>query len=86
MGRENRDMEPGQDDFRQSGTVRWYHVSRGYGFIRPDRGGQDIFVHFSDIQTTGFQALTEGQRVRFTVSRCERGIKATAVIVERGEQ
>ncbi|WP_339425350.1 cold-shock protein [Pseudomonas proteolytica] len=50
-----------------TGTVKWFHDSKGFGFIAPDGGGEDLFVHFSGILTTGLKTLTEGQRVEFNV-------------------
>ena len=48
-----------------SGTVKWYNASKGYGFIANDEGGDDVFVHFSAIQSDGYKTLAEGQKVTF---------------------
>lgn len=48
-----------------TGTVKWFNAGKGYGFISNDEGGEDIFVHFSAIQTEGFKTLREGQKVSF---------------------
>ena len=48
-----------------NGTVKWFNAEKGYGFITPDEGGDDIFVHFSAIQTEGFKTLNEGAKVEF---------------------
>ena len=48
-----------------SGTVKWFNASKGYGFIANDEGGDDVFVHFSAIQSDGYKALAEGQKVTF---------------------
>ncbi|MEQ9335715.1 MAG: cold-shock protein [Miltoncostaeaceae bacterium] len=47
------------------GVVKWFSAEKGYGFITPDDGGKDLFVHFSEIQTSGYRSLEEGQRVNF---------------------
>jgi len=48
-----------------NGTVKWFNAERGYGFVAADEGGEDIFVHFSAIQTEGYKTLVEGQKVTF---------------------
>jgi CspA family cold shock protein len=64
---------------RVQGTVKWFNASKGYGFIARD-GGEDVFVHFSAIQTDGFRTLDEGQRVEFTVESGPKGLQASDVI------
>lgn len=61
------------------GKVKWFNDQKGYGFITPDDGGKDLFVHHSDIQCEGFRSLKEGQEVEFEVSDSEKGPKATNV-------
>jgi len=51
----------------ESGTVKWFNESKGFGFISQDNGGADVFVHFSAITGSGFKILTEGQKVQFEV-------------------
>lgn len=61
------------------GTVKWFNDSKGYGFISPDDGSPDVFVHHSDIQMEGFRTLTEGQKVEFGITQGEKGPRATEV-------
>ncbi|RMG01506.1 MAG: cold-shock protein [Nitrospirae bacterium] len=60
------------------GTVKWFNETKGYGFIKKD-DGQDVFVHYSDIEGDGFKTLAEGQRVSFEVVEGNKGPKATNV-------
>lgn len=62
-----------------TGTVKWFNESKGYGFITPDDGSKDIFVHFSAIQVSGFKTLTEGQKVSFETQQSPKGPAATNV-------
>ena len=61
------------------GTVKWFNEQKGFGFITNDNGGDDVFVHFSGIETNGFKTLAEGQKVTFEITRGERGMQATNV-------
>lgn len=54
---------------REPGTVKWFNDEKGYGFISPDTGANDLFVHFKAIRGSGFQTLKEGQRVSFIVGK-----------------
>jgi CspA family cold shock protein len=65
---------------RQSGTVKWFNDSKGFGFIEVEGGG-DVFVHHSSIQMEGFKSLAEGQRVEFEVVQGQKGPAAEAVVV-----
>jgi CspA family cold shock protein len=65
---------------RYTGTVKWFNASKGFGFITPDESGNDIFVHFSAIQTDGYASLEENQRVEFGVEQTEKGLQAVHVI------
>ena len=64
---------------RTTGTVKWFNGEKGFGFITPDGGGKDIFVHFSAIQGDGYRSLEEGQRVEFDVAPGRKGEEAQNV-------
>ncbi|MBW3658244.1 MAG: cold-shock protein [Actinobacteria bacterium] len=61
------------------GTVKWFNADKGFGFIQPDEGGEDLFVHFSAIQTQGYKSLDEGQKVTFEVGQGQKGPQAQNV-------
>jgi CspA family cold shock protein len=63
----------------QHGTVKWFNAEKGYGFITIDDGGQDVFVHYSSIEMTGYKVLEEGQKVVFEVGTGAKGPQAEAV-------
>ena len=56
-----------------TGTVKWFNSNKGFGFIVPDDGGEDLFVHHSEIKTEGYASLDEGQKVEFRVGQGEKG-------------
>jgi CspA family cold shock protein len=62
-----------------TGTVKWFNESKGFGFIAPDDGGEDLFAHFSAIQGQGFKTLAEGQRVTFDVTMGQKGKQAANI-------
>jgi CspA family cold shock protein len=62
-----------------SGTVKWFSSEKGYGFITPDDGGADVFVHFSGIQGAGYRNLEEGQKVEYEVTKGPKGDQASDV-------
>jgi CspA family cold shock protein len=64
-----------------SGTVKWFNAEKGFGFIAPDGGGNDVFVHFSAIQASGYRALEEGQKVEFEITQGQKGAAAADVKV-----
>ncbi len=63
---------------RETGTVKWFNASKGYGFIERENG-PDVFVHFSAIRGEGYRNLEEGQRVEFTVEQGQKGLQASDV-------
>jgi CspA family cold shock protein len=62
-----------------TGTVKWFNDSKGFGFITPDGGGNDLFAHFSAIQSNGFKTLQEGQKVQFDVTTGPKGQQASNI-------
>jgi CspA family cold shock protein len=62
-----------------SGVVKWFNAEKGYGFITVDGGGQDVFVHYSAIDMSGYKVLTEGQHVVFEVGTGQKGPQAESV-------
>ena len=66
-----------------TGTVKWFNDAKGYGFITPDDGGEDLFAHFSAIQMSGFKTLKEGQKVQFEVTQGPKGKQASNILAAR---
>ena len=62
-----------------TGIVKWYNDAKGFGFITPDDGGEDLFAHFSAINMCGFKSLQEGQRVSFDVAQGPKGKQAANI-------
>nr|WP_319804754.1 cold-shock protein [Entomomonas sp. E2T0] len=63
----------------QTGIVKWFNETKGYGFITPEDGSKDLFAHYSEIQSAGFKTLTEGQRVSFTATQGAKGPQASNI-------
>lgn len=66
---------------RETGTVKWFSDEKGYGFIVPEERDEDLFVHYSEISTSGFKSLEEDDRVEFTVGHTDKGPNAQDVVV-----
>jgi CspA family cold shock protein len=64
-----------------TGTVKWFNSNKAFGFIEPDDGGEDLFVHLSDIKTADYASLDEGQKVEFDVVQSLKGSSATNVVL-----
>ncbi|BDX05119.1 transcription antiterminator/RNA stability regulator CspE [Planctobacterium marinum] len=64
-----------------TGSVKWFNEDKGYGFLTPEEGGKDVFVHFRAIKSEGFKVLVEGQRVEFEVQQGQKGPQAAEVVV-----
>ncbi len=61
------------------GTVKWFNDSKGFGFIEQEGGGEDVFVHYSAIETDGYKSLKEGQKVEYEISQENKGLRAANV-------
>ena len=62
-----------------TGTVKWFNDAKGFGFVTPDDGSEDLFAHFSSINMNGFETLTEGQKVRFDITPGQKGKQASNI-------
>ena len=69
----------GTQETMATGTVKWFNAEKGYGFIAPDDGGADVFVHFSAIEGNGYRQLSEGQTVEFETEQGRKGPQAKSV-------
>ena len=66
-------------DMAQEGTAKWFNEDKGYGFISPDDGGEDLFVHYSGIDGDGFKSLEEGAKVTYEATQGRKGMQAENV-------
>jgi CspA family cold shock protein len=74
-----RNKKGGLMDMAQEGTVKWFSDEKGYGFISPDDGGEDLFVHHTGIEGTGFKSLEEGAKVTYEATQGRKGMQAENV-------
>jgi len=65
----------------ETGIVKWFDAGKGFGFITPERGGKDLFAHFSEIRSGGYKTLEENQRVEFEVKQGQKGPQASNIHV-----
>jgi len=72
-------MSNGRENNREKGIVKWFNDAKGFGFITPDEGNNDIFVHFKSIDKVGFKTLREGERVEFEPIQGSKGLAAQNV-------
>ncbi|CAH1668650.1 hypothetical protein CHELA20_50382 [Hyphomicrobiales bacterium] len=72
-----------KDDKMATGTVKWFNDQKGYGFIQPDNGGKDVFVHVSAVERSGLRGLTEGQKIAYEVEADRRTGKDAAVNLQQ---
>ncbi len=80
VGRQSIDFSTLRLKIMATGTVKWFNDAKGFGFITPDDGGEDLFAHFSAITSSGFKSLKEGQKVTFDVTQGPKGKQASNIV------
>lgn len=75
----HRTQKKRKDREMPQGTVKWFNAEKGFGFIAPEDGSADVFVHYTEIQGTGFRTLEENQKVEFEIGHSPKGPQATGV-------
>jgi CspA family cold shock protein len=78
VGRQRYECLEGLYPMASTGTVKWFNTQKGYGFIQPDNGGRDVFVHVTAVERSGLRSLQEGQKVSFELQRDQRSGKDSA--------
>jgi len=66
-----------------TGTVKWFNETKGYGFIQPDNGGKDVFVHISAVERAGLRSLNEGQKISYEIEQDRRSGKESAINLQQ---
>jgi cold shock protein len=67
----------------ETGTVKWFNDAKGFGFITPDAGGEDLFAHFSEIRAEGFKSLQENQKVTYETKKGPKGMQASNIQIPK---